>query len=242
MASEEAAVGVEIPATGSLVERVRDAMRAHIRETRPGPGDMLPSENVWAVQLGVSRPVVREAISSLSALKLITTGNGRRARIAELDTSVLAHVLDHAVSTAQITVQQILDVRRTVEMRAVELAALRRTDREAAEIVSLSRAMRSDIERSERVMEHDIAFHEAIARASKNPMFVLVAGSFHFVTRQTWPITWAVRASANERSAGVACHEAIAQAIVESDAPAAMAKMAEHFDSTARVLLAAGVN
>ena len=80
-------------------------------------------------------------------------------------------------------------------MRTVELAALRRTDAEAAEILAYAAAMRADIDQSERVMEHDIAFHEAIARTSSNPMFALVVGSFHVVTRQTWRIGWAARAS-----------------------------------------------
>ena len=80
----------------------------------------------------------------MAALKLIEIGNGRRARVSAMDPSVLALVLDHVVQTNQITVQQILDVRRTVEMRTVALAALRRSDREAAEIARLAAAMRAD--------------------------------------------------------------------------------------------------
>ena len=39
-------------------------------------------------------------------------------------------------------------------------------------------------------MEHDIAFHEAIAAASRNPMFSLIVTAFSGVTRQTWAIGW----------------------------------------------------
>src|SRR5437764_56983 len=180
-------------ARGGQVERVIGVLQAYIRSNHLGPGDVLPSEGGLAAELGVSRPVVREAFSSMAALKLIDIGNGRRARISELDRSVLAHVLDHAVVTHQVTIQQIFDVRRTVEMRTVELAALRRSDVEAAEITSLAVSMRANMQSPERVMENDIAFHEAIARTSKNPMFALVVASFHFVTRQTWPIGWAAR-------------------------------------------------
>jgi DNA-binding FadR family transcriptional regulator len=169
-------------------------------------------------------------------------GNGRRARISALDKTVLAHVLEHAVVTDQISVQQILDVRRTVELRTVELAALRRTDAEAEKIVALAAAMRADIESSERVMEHDIAFHETIAHTSKNPMFSLVMGSFHFITRQTWPVGWAARKSEAEHIETIACHAVIAKAILERKPRLATAKMAEHFDTTASALLAAGIN
>jgi DNA-binding FadR family transcriptional regulator len=223
------------------VEQVIAAVYEHIRSNRLGPGAPLPSESGLAAQLGVSRPVVREAFSSMAALKLIDIGNGRRARVSSLDRSVLAHVLDHAVITDQISVQQILDVRRTVEMRTVELAAIRRTEAEAVEIMDYTVAMRADIEHPERVMEHDIAFHEAIARTSRNPMFALVVGSFHFVTRQTWPIGWAARTSPAQHVKTIDGHEAIAQAIVDRAPRVAAARMAEHFDETAKMLLAGGI-
>jgi DNA-binding FadR family transcriptional regulator len=227
---------------GGLVERTIAALQAHIRSNALGPGDALPGENAFALQLGVSRAVVREALRSMSALRLIDVGNGRRARVSKMDPGALAILLDHVVHTDQITVQQILDVRRTVEMRTVALAALRRNDREAAEIERLAAAMRSDFHQPECVMEHDIAFHEAIAAASRNPMFALIVGSFHVVTRQTWRIGWVARPSDNDRSDSVACHEAIAAAIAERDPRLAELKMGEHFDSTVKILLAAGVN
>jgi hypothetical protein len=67
------------------------------------------------------------------------------------------------------------------------------------------------------VMKHDIAFHEAIGVASRNPMFALIVGSFHVVTRQTWPIGWASRASDDSRQESIDCHLAIARAIAERD-------------------------
>ena len=102
--------------------------------------------------------------------------------------------------------------------------------------------MRSDFKDAEQVMEHDIAFHEAIATASKNPMFGLIVGSFHVVTRQTWPIGWLARPSDAERLDSIAVHEAIAAAISERDPRRAVTKMGEHFDGTVAILLAAGIN
>jgi DNA-binding FadR family transcriptional regulator len=242
MAAELAAPQGGARLTGGLVEHVKEALQAHIRAEGLAPGDALPSETAFASELNVSRAVVREAFRSLAALRLIDIGNGRRARVSAMDKSVLAVVLDHVVQTNQISVQQILDVRRTVELRTVTLAALRRSEREAAEIAGHAAAMRADFGDASRVMEHDIAFHEAIAGASRNPMFALIVGSFHVVTRATWPIGWMARATDADRLDNVALHEAIARAIGGRDARTAEARMAEHFDATVRVLLAAGVN
>ena len=101
-------------------------------------------------------------------------------------------MLDHAVHTDQATIQQIYDVRRTIEMRTVALAALRRLDAEAQEIASHAAGMRESFLRPEQAMEHDIAFHAAIAVMSRNPLFALIVGSLRVITRQTWRIGWTV--------------------------------------------------
>jgi GntR family transcriptional repressor for pyruvate dehydrogenase complex len=228
--------------SGGLVEHVMSAIKERIRAERLAQGDPLPSENALALECGVSRAVVREAFRSLAALKLIDIGNGRRARVSAIDANVLGLVLDHAIHTNQITIQQIYDVRRTIEMRTVALAALRRGDDEATTIAAHADAMARDFATPDHVMEHDIAFHEAIARASRNPLFALVVGSFHVVTRQTWGIGWTSRANDAERMASVACHGLIARAIAERDPRAAGAAMADHFDLSVKALLAAGIN
>ena len=110
----------------SLVTKVIRGIRGLIRQDGLRIGDVLPSEAAIGERFGASRAVVREALRSVSALGLIDVGNGRRARVARVDPEVLALVIDHGVQTDQVSVQQILDVRRTIEMRTVGLAALRR--------------------------------------------------------------------------------------------------------------------
>jgi GntR family transcriptional repressor for pyruvate dehydrogenase complex len=226
----------------TLTTRVVRGVRDLIRTENLRAGDVLPSEAALGSQFGVSRAVVREAYRSMAALGLLEVSNGRRARVAEVDNEVLAMVIDHGVQTDQVSVQQILDVRRTIEMRTVALAALRRTAVEARRIADLAAAMRADFADADAVMEHDIAFHETIAVASRNPMFALIVGSFHVVTRQTWRIGWTARNSDVERLDVVAGHEAIAAAILEGNRVAAEAHMAAHFDNTVKILLASGIN
>jgi DNA-binding FadR family transcriptional regulator len=224
-----------------LLGGVMAQVKSYIRDRGLQVGDELPSEGAFAELTGTSRTIVREAYRSLAALTLIDIGNGRRARVAAPTADVLAMITDHAVHTNQATIQQIFDVRRTIERRTVALAALRRTDKEAAEIFALAEAMQRDFFDPQKVMEHDIAFHEAIGVASKNPMFALIVGSFHVVTRHTWPIGWASRASNETRQESIDGHLAIAQAIANGDPARGEAAMVDHFDLTVKALLAAGV-
>jgi DNA-binding FadR family transcriptional regulator len=226
----------------SLVDRVMGAVTDYIRKNDLETGDILPSEASIAAQVGASRAVAREGFRGLAALRVIDIGNGRRARVALADESVVSFLLDHAVHTKQITVQQVLDVRRTMELRTAALAALRRTDEEAEAIFGIAKRMGESFSRPEALMELDIGFHEAIARASRNPMFALLVGSFRVVTRQTWSTGWASRPNDEARRESVDGHTVIAAAIRRRDAPGAEKAMADHFDMTVMALLNAGVN
>lgn len=224
-----------------LVGDAIGAITRHIREHDLLPGDRLPSEANFSKELSVSRTVVREAFRSLAAMRIIDLAVGKRATVASLDYGAMGLMIEHGVHTDQISIQQIYDVRRTIETRIVTLAALRRSDAEAEEIVALARAMRECAAEPERVMERDLDFHFALARASRNPVFVLIVGAFQGITRQTWPIGWKSRTTAEARDRMLGTHEEIAEAVAGCDPARALAAMERHFDESVRVLLSAGL-
>lgn len=231
----------DIPEHTGLVDRTIGDIRDFIRKNGLRAGDPLPSESALSTRLGVSRTVAREAMRALSALRILEVGNGRRARVAAPDATALSMILDHTVYTGQLSIQQILDVRRTLELRTVSLAALRRTDEQARDLLDIIERMFADLEEPHRVMEHDIRFHEVIADASGNSLYAIIVNSFRVITRQTWDIGWRSRATEENRRENIRCHERIATAIMMQDAARAEAAMTEHFDSNVNVLLKAGV-
>lgn len=226
----------------NLTQDVFDAIKAHIRDNGLHTGDTLPSEAAIAARIGVSRTVVREAFGALSALKLIDVANGRLARVSAIDESVIALPLGHAVDTAQVTVSQVWDARRSLERRTAELAAMRRTKAEAQTILDLARALRRAGEDLATQVEHDIEFHTAIARASRNPVFVLLISSFSDVMRQTCPIGWRSRRTEAERLAVFDQHDRIGEAIDAGDPAAAENAMIAHFELSQKALTNSGFN
>lgn len=225
-----------------LVAVTQDRILALIRSENLKAGQALPSELALASRFGVSRPVVREALRSLAALSVVDIGNGRKPRIRVPGGDVLGLIVDHAVYTEHVSIQQIYDVRRAIEMRTVELAAIRRSPEEAAALNGLVEAMHEDYALLDEVMEHDIAFHLAIGRASRNPMFDLIVCSFEAVTRQTWRVSWLSRKSEGQRRGTIELHRRIADAIAQGDAAGAAAAMADHFDNSVKALVGAGIN
>ncbi|WP_454886891.1 FadR/GntR family transcriptional regulator [Sphingomonas oryzagri] len=225
---------------GSLVQRAMDAVKDHIRDQHLRVGDTLPGEGYFASQLGVSRAVMREAFGALGALRLLDVGNGRKAKVGALDGSVMAAALGHGITTAQISVADVWDVRRTIEMRTVVLAAQHRTGDEAAEIVALAEAMAADADDLAAKTRHDIAFHEAIARASRNSLFVQIVSAFGPLMEVAVPAAWGTRVTEEEKTATIARHRAVARAIADGDPVAAVAAMNTHFDAAIDDILKAG--
>jgi GntR family transcriptional regulator, transcriptional repressor for pyruvate dehydrogenase complex len=228
--------------SGSLVSDAIGAISRHIRDHDLMPGDRLPSEASLSKELNVSRTVVREAFRSLAAMRIIDLATGKRAAVAAIDHGAMSLMIEHGVYTDQINVQQIYDVRRTIETRIVTLAAIRRNDTEATDLLALAQAMQHAVDEPVRLMELDLRFHLLLAQASRNPVFTLIVGAFQGITRQTWPIGWKSRPTQASRELMLATHGDIARAVAASDPQQAVAAMSLHFDESVRALLTAGLS
>jgi DNA-binding FadR family transcriptional regulator len=227
--------------SGGLVGEAVRAITRHIRENELMPGDRLPSETILSKTLNVSRPVVREAFRSLAAMRIIALGTGRRATVGQIEHGPISLLIEHGVYTEQISVQQIYDVRRTIEARIAALAALRRTEAEAAALIRHAEAMLAAADDPAGVMENDILFHTTLAGASRNPVFALIVGAFGGIIRQTWLIGWRSRTTAESRQRMLDTHLALARAVEAGDPLVATRLMDLHFDESVRALLVAGL-
>lgn len=214
---------------GSLVDHALRRVREHIRLNDLKVGDTLPGEGWFATELGVSRAVMREAFGALAALRVIDVANGRRARVAAIDGSVMGASIDHAVATAQVSVAEVWDVRRTLELRTAALAALHRTQAQADAIARAADAMADAGDALDQVTVHDIRFHQAIAQASGNALFHQVVRSFEPLMTVAVPTAWRTRVTDEQRQDILQRHRLIADAIAQRDPAAAASAMSEHF-------------
>ena len=149
----------------------------------------------------------------------------------------MIHLLQHALSTQQASPEQALDLRAAIEVRAVELAAEKRS---ADDIEVLARAVRG-MKRARRdidiFVQHDVRFHECLGTATGNPLFVLISSALREA------MATSVRAGMESRSdlaqvrRVVESHQDIVDAITASDPGAARACMERHFED-ARLALA----
>jgi DNA-binding FadR family transcriptional regulator len=160
-------------------------------------GASLPPEPLLGEMLGVSRTVVREAVKSLIAKGLVTTGPKVGTKVQPEDQW---NWFDPDVITWQSKVgitpeflRDLQDLRRVVEPAAVRLAAERRTAADIAELETAFAGMTRAIEEGGDYVTHDLKFHQGLLRAGRNRLLVhmsralsaLLRTSFELSTRKT---------------------------------------------------------
>ena len=159
---------VRLPAFNRVDEVARE-LGSRIRSGELQPDMRLPSEQTMAVQFGVSRTVIREAIARLKNEGLVATRQGSGAFVRDWETSSLR--LDPGISKSLESVLFIAELRKGIEAEAAALAAERRTRKDMGAIekayarASETARVRGDSTRA------DMAFHRAIADASHNPYY-----------------------------------------------------------------------
>lgn len=215
----------------SLTEEVVNALSEQIRRGTFRPGEKLPTESAIMEDQGVSRTVVREAISRLQAARLVETRHGigtfvleaRQDTQVELDTTSILTMLD---------VMAILELRISVEAEAAGLAAMRRTD---AHVRAIRRAMDDFdmhiVKRTGNAVSADVAFHLAIASATGNRYFVSILEQLGNTIIPRARLNTAALADADQTDYLNSVnreHESIADAIDRRDADAARAAMRTH--------------
>ena len=213
---------------------IRERLVEAIRNGELAPGTPLPAERLLCLEFGVARTSVREAIQGLvSAGYLIRRGN--RPVVADQIPE-----MNFGGDDRKELVHQLFEVRRVIEPKMAELAALRATDADREEIAELAARSPKQLDEFRAI---DRQFHSALARACGNPILhevhakalAALFGSGEFSSLLYAEVN---RSEVNEiiRSATDA-HRAIAAAVVDADEAEAGRCVESHLDDIERRML-----
>jgi GntR family transcriptional repressor for pyruvate dehydrogenase complex len=207
-----------------LSDRVADQIKKSILARGMTAGDRLPTEREFAVQFGVSRTVIREAVRSLEARGILTAGPGSGLRVAAVDAASVSESMTLFVrGRPELTYDQVSDVRAMVEVHIARLAAERATPDDLGRLedacARLEGSTGTDAE-----SQADVAFHRVIAEATHNVLYVLMLDSISDVLVESR------RLSQTDPSevVGVGAHRPILDAIVDHNPRDAQRTMAAH--------------
>lgn len=241
MVGSEAVEGLEGGAPALAYQRVdvqplhRSVVQQITRRIVTGdlqPEDTLPVEPRLADQFGVSKTVIREAVRVLVSMGLIKVKQGSGMQVQALNEW---DYLDPLILFEQVRsghgealLDEVLEMRRVLEVEAAGLAAERRTSGDLDELRTCVMGMEKALRDPEEFTRLDIEFHELMMSAGRNRLLrealrpvkeVLKTGRF-ITNRNT------IRQGGAEKSQRG--HEEIYTAIEHEDGEAAREAMRRH--------------
>lgn len=174
---------------GNTVDHLGEAIVAG----RYAVGASIPPEPVLCQELGVSRTVVREAVKSLIAKGLMTTGPKVGTRVLSedhwnwFDPDVI--IWQSKAGLTPEFLRDLQDLRRVVEPAAMRLAAERATAQDIAEVEAAYAGMKHAVEEGGDYVTHDLRFHQGLLRASRNRMLVQMSKALGALLRTAFEIS-----------------------------------------------------
>jgi DNA-binding FadR family transcriptional regulator len=206
-----------------LVEQVVARLREAILNGEYPPDSVLPSEGTLCESLGVSYTVVREAMRVLRSQGLVEVSQGRRPRVKPAGTDVVRDSLETMLRRNSASLDDLTEVRRPLECEIAALAAVRATPEHMAAMEQAIADQQAASTRDEQVAT-DMQFHEWLARAAGNPVFLVMLSS---VAGLLWESRRKVFAHVGIKHA-IEGHRAVLEAVRRRDASAARQAMLSH--------------
>lgn len=217
-----------------VYEEVAVRLRRVIADGRLKPGDKLPPERELASALGVSRTSVRDAIRSLQVAGLLEPRQGEGTVIRELSTETLVAPIASALLARRDLLADLLDVRKMIEPAMAGEAARRATPDEVRQMEAILARQAARIEAGGLAIEEDSAFHDMIARASRNQVVLKVVDVLMDLLREGRERSLQVRGRPQRSLRG---HRQILEAIRRRDGDAAERSMLNHLEQIEEMLL-----
>lgn len=152
-------------ANTTMADVVEVRLREYLKKKSFLPGDPLPKEQELAEALGISRNVLREALSRLKMLGMIESKKKRGMILAKPDIlGAFEKVLDPLIIDKD-TLQDIFELRLVLEMGLADLLYIRKTDQAIKELEKIAKEEETDA--SFRV-QNEIAFHGKLYEMTGN--------------------------------------------------------------------------
>lgn len=162
----------------SSSEQIINYILEQIAEKKLNPGDKLMNERAFSELLGVSRIPLREAVAALSILGILEARQGDGTYVKHYDPSMLAKVMYIYSILDEVSMQDMFEVRATIESQAAALAARRATGEQVEHIRQELESFDSAVSEMDELCstpEQSVAtflmlnrFHRAVAEASGN--------------------------------------------------------------------------
>ena len=166
-------------------EEVSSKIKTLVFEGVLKPGDKLPSEAELAKQFNVGRQTVREAlrILELSGFIHVQKGFGGGPIIKDTILANVTNLLLDAFQMEKISVDEFVAARLMVEKGILNYAIDNADDQDVKALQENLAEAKALITNSELATDVNFIFHELLAKASKNAVFIILEGAVNAIHR-----------------------------------------------------------
>ena len=217
-----------------LFQQVASHLERQILEGRLKPGDMLPPEKELQASFGVGRPAIREALITLQRAGLVETANGLRARVAMPTALGVVEGMGSAVRQVLSTDDGQMHFQAIRHFFETGLARLAARNAAPQDIAALRQALADNAAAKgnrPKFISTDIAFHLAIAKIPRNPIFLVLHDAMSDWLRSQRVATLD---EPDQEETAYRAHVAIFAAISAADPDAAELAMTHHLEQLAK--------
>jgi DNA-binding FadR family transcriptional regulator len=217
-----------------LVQVIVDDLAGAIRYGEIKAGDKLPTESEVMTRFGVSRTVVREALSKLQASGLVETRHGIGTFAMALPDTSYFRIAPEDFSTVADLIS-LLELRISLETEAAGLAAQRRNEGNLTNMSNALRAFSEAVQQDSDALPSDFEFHMEVARATGNRHFADLMSYLGTVSIPRARVNTPLSAPEGRLSYLQSLHgehESIFNAIGNQDVDAARAAMRTHLNNS----------
>lgn len=219
-----------------IYEEISDYLLTMIKEGTLKPGDKLLSVQQLAEQFQVGRSTVREALSAIRAMGLIEMRQGEGTYVKSFDPSHVVIPLKSQLLLQEEDVAHLSEVRKIIEIGAVQAAAIKRTKENLREMecwIDKGKDLMSDKETGRLA---DFHFHLAIVKASHNPILLELMSHISKLIEETIDQTHYLISHEEQATKHLLDgHMAIYEAIKNQDAEAASNAMVNHLTKSEKL-------
>jgi DNA-binding FadR family transcriptional regulator len=215
------------PAGTRLSGSAQQAIRRYILKNGLGAGDQLPPEGKLALELGISRPSVREAVKGLESLGILEARMGVGLFVRSFSFDPILDNLAYSLGYDRSTIDELLYVRKQLEAGAIEDAAARVTPAQLRVLRSIVDRMGERAARGESSPEEDRFFHRTLFTQIEHPLLLKLLDVFWEVYRRLRDQT--ALASTADPVRSWENHRRIVEALESGVGTDARAAMLSHF-------------
>ena len=208
-----------------LHEELTEKLLSKIQSGEYKPGDRLPAERVLAAEYGISRSVVREALSSLNQMGCIASKVGGGSYVKTPESADIVSPLSIMFSQDDDFALEMVEARLIVETEVARLAATRRSDRQLAAMWKTVTQMQSIVSKGGDGVKLDRKFHEQLTQAADNRALALIVFSYSEILNSYMTLTQSLEGVPYRI---IAAHENILRAVERQDPAAAEKAMRDH--------------